>query len=151
MDWIIIQPSLCADLTMEGYWSFNERLARARDQYTPIDHLEILAKDDNWQIRFAVACNPITTSYILSNLFSLITNDGLCHAIASHKNAPPALLKKLSTHENSIIRQGVGGNRNTPISVLERLASDPVRVVRIAVEYNSSITDEIRMMLKLQE
>jgi len=95
------------------------RWAVAKNPHTPVQVLELLAKDEINLVRALVATNPST---------------------------PPNILEKLFSDEK-IVRDGLSGNPSTPSKILKILASDSDKMVRMRLCENKNITKEILIAL----
>lgn len=71
--------------------------------------------------------------------------------LASHPDASPATLKKLSSHKCESVVIRVAENCNTAAEVLESLALHPLTDVRIALAENSNTPIRIVLNLALDE
>jgi hypothetical protein len=97
--------------------SYDEKIELAKDPNTPVDVLEILAKNEEyWSVRRYVAWNP---------------------------NTPVELLAELATDENEYVRRGVANNPNTPVELLRELAKDKDGNVRWYVAKNTNATEQV--------
>ncbi|MCH9814059.1 MAG: hypothetical protein K0U47_08975 [Epsilonproteobacteria bacterium] len=99
------------------------RWAVAKNPHTPIEVLELLAKDSVNLVRALVATNPNTPKAILTNFFS----------------------------DEKIVRDGLSGNPNTPEKYLNILADDKDKMVRLRIAENPSVTEKILKKLALDE
>ena len=140
----------------DGMFSFEELLAL--NPNTPVEILELFAKDTNTSQYYAVSANP-KTPYEVIKLYFNSENKYLRANAAANQNIPTDSLSVLALSKDSAIRKGVAMNKNTnvsdlillstdkddevreyvarnpksPIECLERLASDSAVTVRAAV------------------
>ena len=115
--------SLCA-----AFLSFSGQFCRIinmgnKDTYSPRnearnpsasgDTLTILATDDNWRVRWAVAGNQNTPVEVLNRLAE-DENWEVRFAVAKNPKIPPEAAIRLSTSEVSQIRQALSENPSVP-------------------------------------
>lgn len=99
------------------------RWAVAKNPHTPVEVLELLAKDSVNLVRALVATNPNTPQSLLVSFFS----------------------------DEKIVRDGLSGNINTPEKYLNILADDKDKMVRMRVAENPSSTKKILEKLSLDD
>lgn len=125
---------------------------------TPTDILDILASDEDYNIRDVVAMHKHTSPESLLKLVqddyekiacSAVANDNcpaegvqyfydkycprypnIAWMVARHPKAPAELLAELSTSTDTLIRELVAKNINTPKNVLRSLAQDQKQSIR---------------------
>ncbi len=95
------------------------RWAVAKNPHTPVEILEILAKDEINLVRALVGANPSTPSSILEMFFN----------------------------DEKIVRDALSGNPNTPLKLLRVLSNDNDKMVRIRLCENPALTKEILEVL----
>lgn len=152
---------------LEDKWIFRKRIA---ENSNSIDALKVLALDEDWRVRRAVAGNPFCSIEILdylsndileiketiiknkniqSFIISKISNEETYRAIqlkidiALNKNTEIHLLKELSESKEERIRAAVASNENTPIYILEKLSKDDNVDVRGATVRNKKTEADI--------
>ncbi len=97
------------------------RWAVAKNPHTPVEVLELLAKDEVNLVRALVATNPSTPTSVLDKFFS----------------------------DEKIVKDGLSGNPNTSEKLLKILADDADKMVRLRLAENPAATTEI--LTKLAE
>ncbi len=95
------------------------------------DLLILLATDDHWDVRSAVAQNAQTPAAVLT---VLATDDhwDVRSAVAKNAQTPAAVLATLATDASWEVRSAVAKNAQTPAAVLATLATDEDWHVRYA-------------------
>ena len=104
--------------------SNKEKNNLARNPNTPPKTLDLLANDDDWNVRWHVADNP---------------------------NASPETLERLANDEDWRVRRDVAFNHNTQPQTLERLANDADYWVRFATTNNPNYNKKITVTLTLTQ
>jgi len=105
----------------EDYIDDNSLLAQSPD--TSVEDLNILAKDENAEIRENVAYNSNTPPATL-DILAKDENAGIRENVAFNSNTSPATLDILAKDENEDVRESVGYNPNTPPENLDMLDQD---------------------------
>ncbi len=96
-----------------------------------VKELEILAGDEDWKVRCAVACNPNTPTELFKTLAG--NKDTVVRwSVASNPNTLVEILETLASDGDEDVRRAVALNPNTPVEILETLASDGDEDVRSA-------------------
>jgi hypothetical protein len=86
-----------------------ERKDLANNPNTPPETLTILARDEDWRVRYGVACNPNTPPETLT----ILARDGdsyVRHGVAKNPNTPPETLTILARDVDCLVRYGVACN-----------------------------------------
>lgn len=97
---------------------------------TPLEILEELSKDNNWEVRAGVAKNKFNISpQILTHLSNDLSVNVVAE-VAVNPNTPPEILDKLSASNILEIRMEVARNPSTPIEILIRLLNDSNKIVQ---------------------
>ena len=98
------------------------RWAVAKNPHTPVDVLELLAKDEINLVRALVATNPSTPTSVLEKFFSdeKIVKDGL----SGNPNTSEKLLKILADDADKMVRLRLAENPSASIQILEKLSKD---------------------------
>jgi hypothetical protein len=133
--WVDNFPHILELLAKDNKWEI--RLAVAKNPNTPASILEDLARDCYWEIRIAVSQNPSTPASILEDL----ARDWYWEikmAVAQNPNTSARILEQLSRDDDAY-EQGVAGNPNTPEKILQQLAQDTSCYVRSSVARNPNI------------
>jgi hypothetical protein len=113
-----IMVELLSDLAQNPI-DMSARWAVAKNPHTPVEILELLAKDDINLVRALVATNPNTPTHILDSLFS----------------------------DEKIVRDGLSGNPNTSEKLLNILCDDSDKMVRLRLAENSAVPKPILIKL----
>lgn len=103
----------------------------ARNRLLPMSALTALCADPVPWIRLAATANPRCESEIVGQILTAASesdNPDLVRFAASHLSCPPAILARLSTHEDVNVRCAVACNEQTTPSVLSALLNDAERV-----------------------
>lgn len=122
-------------LSEECNFDFNTCFRVADNPNTPVDALEALAKNKNFQVRIAVAENRNTSAATLETLAKDEAVE-VRMAVADNKNTLAATLEALAKDGNPDVRRSVADNKNTPAATLEALAKDEDPDVRMEVAWN---------------
>ena len=103
----------------------------------PPDVLSRFVSDKSSSIRLitAAAKNPNIPIEIL-NLLARNEDKEVRAAVAQSRGAPAEILTRLVNDEDEVVRSSVLSNPNTPIELLNLFASDPNRAARLNVAYN---------------
>ncbi len=120
----------------------DEDLVSAKNPSSPVETLRTLARDEDPDVRKAVAQNLNTPVEILTTLAS----DGdqyVRAAVAGNPNTPLEMLVVLTKDEHAGARAAVAGNPNTPVEILMALAKDGDVNVCIAIVRNPNTSLEI--------
>lgn len=105
----------------------------ASDPLTSPDRLEVLAKNEVWDVRYKIANNPSTPVHVLA---SFAKSSDFKHSVAANPSAPSSVLAALA--EDASLRPAVAQNPSTPAEVLDFLARDQDSSVRAKVAGNPS-------------
>jgi hypothetical protein len=130
-----LSPRLLSKLAVGNEWA--KRLA-ARHPNTPAPDLERLARDEDWQVRLAVAQNPRAQGGLLEALAADPDAD-VRKGVACHPGAGPAGLTVLAQDENLEVRLLVAAHPRAPAEVLHRLAGDDDEGVRQTARANPAL------------
>ena len=86
-----------------------------KSEFTSKEVLEILAKDEDWEVRECVEILKILAKdkHLLVRI-----------SVAKNPNTPKDILEILAKDENFYVRESVAKNPNTPKEILEILAKD---------------------------
>ena len=126
------------------------RVSVAENTKTPKEVLMQLAKDDEWQVRKAVAkrSSSVTLVEVLAEL-AKDKSDGVREAVAENAHTPKEILLKMVEDEDRWVRQGIADNLNAPTEALIKLAKDNDEVIRnIAVhilKYRQKDEEEVTL------
>ncbi len=93
----------------------------------------ILAEDESWKVRCAVARNTNTPKKILAQLAE-DEDLNVRRSVARNTNTPKKIIAQLAEDENWVVRYGVTRNTNTPKEILVQLAEDENWMVRRAAQ-----------------
>jgi hypothetical protein len=98
------------------------RWAVAKNPHTPVEVLELLAKDEINLVRALVATNPSTPPSVLEKFFGdeKIVRDGL----SGNPNTPPKLMKILADDNDKMVRMRLAENPAAPKEILQGLLND---------------------------
>lgn len=155
--------------------SHGRKIAVATDPKCPSFILEILSRDERWEVRAKVAENLSTPLAILEAFVNEPTEEeAVLYAVARNPNTSLAILDLLSegsetirsgvalntqtplktlekfalnTNDNSRVLWGVALNPNTPATTLIELSRHPNNDVRRAVAINTSTPEENILLL----
>jgi len=106
-----------------------KRMRMAADKRSKPLTLQLLARDENREVRWWVARNTNTPVSILEQLAG--DEDGTVRrGVAENPNTPVRILVRLAGDEAWQVRQRVAENPNTPASLLEQLAKSEDVMVR---------------------
>ena len=108
--------------------------------------IEELMKDEDVEVRKAVAKNPSTPVDILKKLTDDKDKD-VRKEVAKNPKTPVDILKKLAGDEVVDVRWEVAINPNTPVDILRKLVEDKDCIVRITVARNLRTPADILMTL----
>ena len=122
------------------------RCAVAGNKNTPANMLTMLAHDKDEDVRSGVALNENTPVDVLVMLASDKDWWVRC-VVASNKNTPIEFLTVLAQDEVCSVRSYVARNKNTPIEFLAVLAQDEERGVREQIALNESTSTELLAVL----
>ncbi|MEH1807346.1 variant leucine-rich repeat-containing protein [Nostoc sp.] len=86
----------------------------------PVSVLELLAQDEQVEVRIKVATNPNTPISVLQ-LLAGDENSSVRTAAASNSNLPETILTQLANDEKVEVRRAVAQNPNTPAPIRETL------------------------------
>jgi len=129
----------------DGQWAkFDVGLlaAIARNEATPPDVLERLARHKDYSVRMMVCYNRVATSGALAALAQDRTHE-IRYCIAQHTNAPASLLTEMARDPSPNVRTAVAANASAPVAAFTTLSADSSKHVRQAVAANSAAPDEI--------
>jgi len=124
------------------------RCAVARNQIAFEEVLSCLAEDKEARVRCYVAKNPNTSSKILVKL-SEDSDWGVQVAVAKHQNTPRSILVNFARSENSFVRRNVAKNPSICETTAEILLHDDDWEVRQEFAGNPSIS--LEMLIELTE
>ena len=113
---------------------------------TSPEMIEELMKDEDVEVRKAVAKNPSTPVDILKKLTDDKDKD-VRKEVAKNPKTPVDILKKLAGDEVVDVRWEVAINPNTPVDILRKLVEDKDCIVRITVARNLRTPADILMTL----
>ena len=133
--WVHNFPHILELLAKDNKWEI--RLAVAQNPNTPASILEELARRSDREIRMALAQNPSTPASILEEL-ARDWHWEIKMAVAHNPNTSARILEQLR-REDYTYEQGVARNPNTPEKILEQLAQDNSCYVRSSVARNPNI------------
>jgi len=123
----------------------------AANPETPVEILELFAKDENHVVRCGVAVNPATPVGILKVLAKQESSQIVQATVAENPSIPESLrrevIEDLINDVEPWIRCHVGWNRLTPVDVLRSLAKDKWADVRSAVARNPVTPSEVLTLL----
>jgi hypothetical protein len=122
----------------------------AQNSNTPQERLEMMANEEEFDIRELVAGNPNASPKTIEKL-SNAKEAGVRWCVARNPNTPVKILEQLATDEDSNVRFGVAHNPNTPVKILEQLATDEVWEVRWEVARNSNTSSKTLEQLATDE
>ena len=125
------------------------REALAGNQSASATILESLAKDPEDEVRKAVAVNSSTPSHVQEIL--LKDSDRQVREIVAQRQRFATAFDSLSKDSDYRVRETVAVNPNTPIVILEALANDQSYIVRGAIAANPSTPVVILEALALDE
>ncbi|BDA69925.1 hypothetical protein CAL7716_040910 [Calothrix sp. PCC 7716] len=129
------------------------KLTAARNQTTPVQVLEQLAKDADENIKIAVIQNKNTPS---NSLLELACNGSynvqICLARSRHFISRDVFLELLQ-HSESQIRVEIAKNSNTPVDILTSLAQDNDRNVKVTALSNPNFPSTVlsQIMPQIQD
>ena len=110
---------------------------------------EILANDEDWGVRYAVAC--IYHQLSDSMISTLMTDDQyeVREGLATNRTTPADVLRALSEDKSAMVRAAIAYNPNTPVDVLKTLAhtSWETGVVINLIDNPNTPTDVLRKFL----
>ena len=120
----------------------------AKNEKTTTDMLHRMAKKElRAKVMEAIIENEKTSSQTLQTICDKkwIDDDArsrVLRRVASHFNATPELLDKLSVEKNTDIKSHVAGNHNTSVKTLDKLSNDDYPFVKKAVARNPNTSPE---------
>ena len=119
------------------------------------DIFDSLYKDNDQNIRVAIAKNPSVPEYIVSELITDLVSDVKIAALSNPSCNEEMLIKASSDNENyssSLVRKAVALNIKTPREVIDKLIKDEYRWVRESAASHPSIkSEEIMSLVEAQE
>ena len=126
--------------------NYEVRWAVAENKNTPVKLLAVLAKDEDIDVRWAVALNKNTSADILAML-AKDENIGVRWAVANNRNTSADILAMLASDKEWWVRSAVAANGNTSVEVLAMLTKDEDNGVRSAVAENENTPKEALVTL----
>jgi len=129
----------------DGQWAkFDVGLlaAVARNEATPPDVLERLARHKDYSVRIMACYNRVATPGVLVALAQDHTHE-IRYCVARHSNTPASLLTEMARDPSPSIRAAVAANASAPVAVFTTLSADSNKYVRQAVAANSAAPVEI--------
>ena len=118
----------------------------AKNTSTPVHILEMLAIDNNVEVRYELAKNPNTPVKILAQL-ATDYKAWVRYDLAKNPNVPASILSELASDTDAGVRRNVAANPNTPVEILSKLATDNNYGVRYSVASNPNTPVEILVEL----
>ena len=106
---------------------------------TPVNLLEQLANDEDWQIRVAVVKNPATPVVLLKQLVH-DEDDRVRYYVGQHVGKDPELLQRLTTDELRCLLRAANENPNVLAEALEQQAEDMDCLVRLDIAEHPGMT-----------
>jgi hypothetical protein len=111
-----------------------------------VEILNILAENENCEVRCVVAANEYTSA----DMFAMLAKDedwSVREQVALNESTPADVLTLLAKDENGNVREAVAGNNNTSVETLTILASDKEWWVRYAIARNENTPVEALVVL----
>jgi hypothetical protein len=139
--------ALIREFSTKGFWA---KMLVARNPNTPVDVLDALFLDANYQVRAQVAANPNTNSETLQRAL-LDPEEFVISSALMNQNLPPSSLEVLLEREMPQIWSVLAARQDTPASVLQRLIQEKNSPYRRSVLEHPNITEEILNVLSFDE
>jgi hypothetical protein len=122
------------------------RASMAKNPKTPLEVLEILAKDRQWSVAKAVLGAKVNRTMTLSRVIfeTIVANPrfSVRQSAAEHSACPPDLLERLASDKAVEVRSSVAENRQTPSHILASLSHDSDTRVLWQVVRHANTNDE---------
>lgn len=123
--------------------SVNVRITVARSKYTRAETLEMMSRDDNKDVRFAVATNRNTPENILVEMAEDPENAPIAYAFLYNENSPDKVIRILADSPYANVRLWVARSERATLEILDELSGDYEEAVRIAVATNKNTPPEL--------
>ena len=126
-------------------WAVNHpqpsiRLLIADNNYVPINFLQKLAHDVDYDVRIYVASNVCMSD---RNFESLYRESATNRTVNLYPDAALKIVCQLAQDKHFDVRYVVANNTGTPSYIIEQLSFDPHPSVRNAVARNSKVSEEV--------
>ena len=126
-------------------WAVNHaqqsiRLLIADNHYIPIDDLQKLAHDVNYEVRVSVASNVCISNRNFEWLYGESATD---RRVNLYPDAALKIICQLAQDKHFNVRYVVANSTGTPGHIIEQLSFDPHPDVRNAVARNSKASEEV--------
>ncbi|MEV7022579.1 PE-PGRS family protein [Kitasatospora sp. NPDC093558] len=126
-----LEPDLARELAHTG--GAADRCALASSPHLPADVVDVLAEDEDENVRFAVSIRPDLTeerrAAVRFDLDEHSHHHALPWVVARH--ADPDAMRELAASAHPIVRRSVARARHLPPDVVARLGADEDRVVHL--------------------
>ena len=100
---------MTSEITKPITFHGDEKLAE--NPQTPLALLQVLAEDDAWEVRWAVAKHPQTPLALLEVLAKDEEDENVRSAVAAHPQTPLAVLQVLAKDKHEDVRSAVAHRR----------------------------------------
>ncbi|MFQ5696053.1 MAG: hypothetical protein ACE5HB_08695 [Terriglobia bacterium] len=111
---------------------------------------ELRRINPDWERQIRLASNRRTSAATLRRVARRLAPDDyyLARLVSDHANAPADVLKKLSRHAYSSVRENVARHPRTPVATLRALARDRREPLWYLVAFNPSTPTTLREQLR---